>query len=425
MMIKTVAFLVALAAVAASAQPAGEAAAATTCPLLVRRDDCHPEAVSQCWSPGQPDVDCVDNGICCFDGCVNACGVPPERPQPPPPPPTALNCTVVFVPQDETVNVEMCTEVPGEMVCVTNEEVEECQMVCQMEEKPMEVNEMVECCTKTPKMVCKAKPNCDPQAVVDYVTMDVSDVITCTKTPRRCVDVPEEVCEPEEVEHCRPEETEECHTVKKPMEWPMTTEECSTVYTEKCTVIHKEICNNGVGKFKKFGKLHHGSGRYRRHVKKNKKIGGRCQTVPIKTCRKEPQTTCEPVNTVQIEYVDTQECQTVTREKCETRTENRCHTETKQECTEEQENCVKTPSLPAPATPVKQDCVVPEQDCEWEDEVVCVPNQTAVQTTVPERVCKNDCRKKPVEKCTQKEATQECRTVAKVMTYEVPVNRCN
>lgn len=30
-------------------------------------------AVSTCWSPGQPDTDCPNNGICCFDGCANTC----------------------------------------------------------------------------------------------------------------------------------------------------------------------------------------------------------------------------------------------------------------------------------------------------------------------------------------------------------------
>lgn len=30
-------------------------------------------AVSNCWSPGQPDTDCPNYGLCCFDGCVNTC----------------------------------------------------------------------------------------------------------------------------------------------------------------------------------------------------------------------------------------------------------------------------------------------------------------------------------------------------------------
>ena len=30
-------------------------------------------AVSNCWSVGEPDWDCPNNGLCCFDGCVNTC----------------------------------------------------------------------------------------------------------------------------------------------------------------------------------------------------------------------------------------------------------------------------------------------------------------------------------------------------------------
>merc|ERR1719342_1841649 len=28
---------------------------------------------SNCWSVGQTDVDCLDNALCCFDGCANVC----------------------------------------------------------------------------------------------------------------------------------------------------------------------------------------------------------------------------------------------------------------------------------------------------------------------------------------------------------------
>merc|ERR1712119_15891 len=28
---------------------------------------------SSCWSAGLPDVDCLDNALCCFDGCANVC----------------------------------------------------------------------------------------------------------------------------------------------------------------------------------------------------------------------------------------------------------------------------------------------------------------------------------------------------------------
>ena len=48
------------------------------CPLIHAKD---PSAcagsISECWSPGQYDVDCENGaGLCCFNGCVNVCGVP-------------------------------------------------------------------------------------------------------------------------------------------------------------------------------------------------------------------------------------------------------------------------------------------------------------------------------------------------------------
>merc|ERR1712110_198108 len=43
--------------------------------------------VSDCWSVGQPDVDCLNNALCCFDGCANVCqGSGSRSPAPPPNP---------------------------------------------------------------------------------------------------------------------------------------------------------------------------------------------------------------------------------------------------------------------------------------------------------------------------------------------------
>jgi len=37
---------------------------------------------STCWSVDQPDVDCENNALCCFDGCINACYFDGENPPP-------------------------------------------------------------------------------------------------------------------------------------------------------------------------------------------------------------------------------------------------------------------------------------------------------------------------------------------------------
>merc|ERR1712049_51501 len=38
-------------------------------------------AMGNCWSPGQPDTDCPNFGLCCFDGCADTCvdGPAPQR----------------------------------------------------------------------------------------------------------------------------------------------------------------------------------------------------------------------------------------------------------------------------------------------------------------------------------------------------------
>merc|ERR1711892_401530 len=42
---------------------------------------------SNCWSAGQPDVDCIDDAACCFDGCANVCqGAGSRSPVSPPAP---------------------------------------------------------------------------------------------------------------------------------------------------------------------------------------------------------------------------------------------------------------------------------------------------------------------------------------------------
>ena len=54
--------------------PPKETAHYTVCPhfTLKEKIEC-PVINHQCWSPGVPDEDCPDYGLCCFDGCNNVC----------------------------------------------------------------------------------------------------------------------------------------------------------------------------------------------------------------------------------------------------------------------------------------------------------------------------------------------------------------
>ena len=49
--------------------PTGECPNIATLPNV---ESCNGQA-SNCWSVGQADVDCPNNALCCFDGCVNTC----------------------------------------------------------------------------------------------------------------------------------------------------------------------------------------------------------------------------------------------------------------------------------------------------------------------------------------------------------------
>merc|ERR1712038_966073 len=69
-----------------SAAGSGGDSDAGECPAPSAGGDCA-GAVSNCWSPGQRDTDCPNNGLCCFDGCADTCvDGPKQEPQPYEPP---------------------------------------------------------------------------------------------------------------------------------------------------------------------------------------------------------------------------------------------------------------------------------------------------------------------------------------------------
>ena len=78
------------------------------CPVIFAKSasECQ-GAISECWSPGQYDVDC-DNGatVCCYNGCSNVCG-PPKV------------CETVYQMKFENVTKEMCQPVEQPPNCWT------------------------------------------------------------------------------------------------------------------------------------------------------------------------------------------------------------------------------------------------------------------------------------------------------------------
>merc|ERR1719500_1801232 len=56
----------------AQAQAQAQGACPASPPGLLPIEQCQGRS-SNCWSVGQADVDCINNALCCFDGCANVC----------------------------------------------------------------------------------------------------------------------------------------------------------------------------------------------------------------------------------------------------------------------------------------------------------------------------------------------------------------
>jgi len=86
-----------LAGAASGTQAQSQAQAQGACPAsppgLLPIEQCQGRT-SNCWSVGQADVDCINNALCCFDGCANVCqgagSVSPAQPPTPARQPAAV-----------------------------------------------------------------------------------------------------------------------------------------------------------------------------------------------------------------------------------------------------------------------------------------------------------------------------------------------
>jgi len=156
--------------------------------------------VSTCWSPGVPDTDCPNNGLCCNDGCANTCLGAPTPPK--------SGCSTVYttiwdveweetterVCKDvcETYTERECKEVPVttteyyyETVCTMDDQ-RHCVKVWKVKENGEKVwVDNPEDCRKYTKDVCKEVKKSKP--VVKYETKCINKIKTRTK--KDCEDI--------------------------------------------------------------------------------------------------------------------------------------------------------------------------------------------------------------------------------------------
>merc|ERR1719369_1124297 len=282
------------------------------CPVVYEKGWCSPEeSKSVCWSPGEPDYDCPDNGICCFDGCSNQCGTPtPDLPVDVPvtlAPPVATTtpaCTTVLVDKSETVEHEMCAEKPELEVCTSVWE-DQCKDDCKNVDKPEEV------CTPETKWVedkvCKnvtKTQTCPTVSARDWCSPEESNSVCWTPGQNHCPDCPDNgiccsnqcgvpICKPV----CKSVERKECQPGQPGPDM------CHSVWENKC----KDECKN---------------------VDKTEEV---CDTVWDQECTDKP---CGPVtetvNKIEKECVShPEECHTVPQEVCTDVTETVCEAATK------------------------------------------------------------------------------------------------
>lgn len=114
------------------------------CPVILAKpiSECQ-GVISECWSPGQFDVDCDEGAtVCCFNGCVNVCGEPKV-------------CKTVYQMKFENTTKEMCLPVEQPPNCSTVT-VQDCYDDCKNVDSviPTQVEENV--CNTVFEPVCEA-----------------------------------------------------------------------------------------------------------------------------------------------------------------------------------------------------------------------------------------------------------------------------
>jgi len=147
---------------------------------------------NSCWAIGQPDVDCPNYGLCCFNGCANVCSAEGPAPLPAPlPVPAPIPVTRPNGP-GALQAFEICEDYPGGEVC-KEVEVEVCQPSDNEEDKLCPEVEVKQCRAEMAKE-CTPEPVCKPLSVVetcedvpgDNICEEVWTTEEATKKERTC-----------------------------------------------------------------------------------------------------------------------------------------------------------------------------------------------------------------------------------------------
>jgi len=380
------------------------------CPLRTLKDKaaCRDQH-SECWSPGKGDTDCPNNGLCCFDGCVNKCKIPNDELEVFEKPP---KCQIEYEQKMELVKMDHCVDVPDLQTCIESQKLK-CRQECAMFEEPHTITNEEKCCKIEQNMVCEDAP-CDANELYE-VERSVGQEIClnqqgfCWKRPdQQCFDIQVPDCRMATRTECKKIPSQRCEVVKKPIETQVPDEKCSTQYKEVCENKVKQWCPDT----------------------REGRAGVGCQDMTYKDCKKVPYEHCQHFTRTVVTYVEENvcipieetKCHPVTEQTCTTKIEKQCKAIEKEECLAPSQTCNKK-EFPEKQL-VKKNCQIKDQVCRLEPKESCKLNQIQAVIKKPVRKCHDVCESYTVNECDPEKTRKECKSITKEMYFTVPVEKC-
>merc|ERR1711953_623965 len=124
---------------------------------------------STCWSAGLPDVDCLDNALCCFDGCANVClgrGSVAGNPGPQNNPRQTTAVPPVNSPQ-QNVNENFAEKIPSNFVPATALSPQVSSPDTQ-QSQPLQLENANSLASTQPFVTCPSAMKCVPKVNCDF-----------------------------------------------------------------------------------------------------------------------------------------------------------------------------------------------------------------------------------------------------------------